>query len=248
MLKQALKNKQSLLGTFIKTPHYNVVEVLAHASMDVLCLDAEHAPFSRQDLDTCILAARAGNMPVLVRTPNDAPETLLNVLDMGADGVVVPHVKTAEQLSAIVRHCHYGAGGRGYAGSSRFAGYTTKPLSENLEAGKNVSIVAQLEDLDAIDNIEAIAHVDGVDCLFIGRMDLTVALGETSADTPKVKQAVEHLVEVSHRAGKATGMFVGNLEELAYWKEKGVSLFLLGSDHGFMLSGAKALRETFDKA
>ncbi|PTT97361.1 aldolase, partial [Pseudomonas sp. HMWF031] len=98
MLKQALKNKQSLLGTFIKTPHYNVIEVLAHASMDVLCLDAEHAPFSRQDLDTCILAARAGNMPVLVRTPNDAPETLLNVLDMGADGVVVPHVKTAEQL------------------------------------------------------------------------------------------------------------------------------------------------------
>ena len=248
MLKQALKNKQSLLGTFIKTPHYNVIEVLAHASMDVLCLDAEHAPFSRQDLDTCILAARAGNMPVLVRTPNDAPETLLNVLDMGADGVVVPHVKTAEQLIAIVRHCHYGAGGRGYAGSSRFAGYTTKPLSENLEAGKNVSIVAQLEDLDAIDNIEAIAHVDGVDCLFIGRMDLTVALGETSADTPKVKQAVEHLVEVSHKAGKATGMFVGNLEELAYWKEKGVSLFLLGSDHGFMLSGAKALRETFDKA
>ena len=248
MLKQALKNKQSLLGTFIKTPHYNVIEVLAHASMDVLCLDAEHAPFSRQDLDTCILAARAGNMPVLVRTPNDAPETLLNVLDMGADGVVVPHVKTAEQLIAIVRHCHYGAGGRGYAGSSRFAGYTTKPLSENLEAGKNVSIVAQLEDLDAIDNIEAIAHVDGVDCLFIGRMDLTVALGETRADTPKVKQAVEHLVEVSHRAGKATGMFVGNLEELAYWKEKGVSLFLLGSDHGFMLSGAKALRETFDKA
>ena len=233
MLKQALKNKQSLLGTFIKTPHYNVIEVLAHASMDVLCLDAEHAPFSRQDLDTCILAARAGNMPVLVRTPNDAPETLLNVLDMGADGVVVPHVKTAEQLSAIVRHCHYGAGGRGYAGSSRFAGYTTKPLSE---------------DLDAIDNIEAIAHVDGVDCLFIGRMDLTVALGETSADAPKVKQAVEHLVEVSHKAGKATGMFVGNLEELAYWKEKGVSLFLLGSDHGFMLSGAKALRETFDKA
>ena len=185
MLKQALKNKQSLLGTFIKTPHYNVIEVLAHASMDVLCLDAEHAPFSRQDLDTCILAARAGNMPVLVRTPNDAPETLLNVLDMGADGVVVPHVKTAEQLIAIVRHCHYGAGGRGYAGSSRFAGYTTKPLSENLEAGKNVSIVAQLEDLDAIDNIEAIAHVDGVDCLFIGRMDLTVALGETRADAPK---------------------------------------------------------------
>lgn len=248
MLKQQLKNKQSLLGTFVKTPHYNVVEVLAHSEMDAICLDAEHAPFSRHDLDTCILAARAGSMPVLVRTPNDAPETLLNVLDMGADGVVVPHVKTAEQLSEIVKHCHYGAGGRGYAGSSRFAGYTTKPLGENLEAGKNVSIVAQLEDLDAIENIEEIAQVEGVDCLFIGRMDLTVALGETSADALAVKQAVEHLVAVSHKAGKATGMFVGNLHELAYWKEKGVSLFLLSSDHGFMLSGAKALRETFDKA
>lgn len=248
MLKQLLKNKQSLLGTFVKTPHYNIVEVLSHTAMDALCLDAEHAPFSRHDLDTCILAARAGNMPVLIRTPNDAPETLLNVLDMGADGVVVPHVKTAEQLSAIVKHCHYGAGGRGYAGSSRFAGYTTKSLSLNLEAGKNISVVAQLEDLEAIENIETIAQVEGVDCLFIGRMDLTVALGETSADAPTVKQAVEHIVEVSHKAGKATGMFVGNLNELAYWKEKGVSLFLLSSDHGFILSGAKALRETFDQA
>lgn len=248
MLKQALQNKQSVLGTFVKTPHHNIVEVLAHSPMDTLCLDAEHAPFSRQNLDTCILAARAGNKPILVRTPNDAPETLLNVLDMGAEGVVVPHVKTAEQLRRIVCHCHYGAGGRGYAGSSRFAGYTTKALNENLEAAKNVAIVAQLEDLDAIQNIEEIVQVDGVDCLFIGRMDLTVALGETSADAPLVKQMVERLVDVSHKAGKATGMFVGNLNELAYWKGKGVQLFLLSSDHGFMLSGAKALRETFDNA
>ncbi len=248
MLKQALKEKQNLLGTFVKTPHYHVIEVLAHTSLDTLCLDAEHAPFSRENLDACILAARAGNIPVLVRTPNDAPETLLNVLDMGADGIVVPHVKTSQQLSDIVKHCHYGAGGRGYAGSSRFAGYTTRSLSTNLNAGKNVSVIAQLEDLEAIENIESIAQVEGVDCLFIGRMDLTVALGESRADAPAVKQAVEHLVEVSHSAGRATGMFVGDLNELAYWKEKGVSLFLLGSDHGFMLSGAKGLRETFDNA
>lgn len=247
-LKQRLTSGDILLGTFLKTPHHHIVEVLAHSQLDVLCLDAEHAPYSRADLDTNILAARAVNMPLLVRTPNDDPHTLLNALDLGATGVVVPHVKTAAQLETIVRHCHYGAGGRGYAGSSRFAHYTNRTLSENLRAGSQSVVIAQLEDIEALDNIDSIVQVENVDCLFIGRMDLTVALGEKSPKAQPVINAVEKIITAAQTHNKVTGMFVGDLNELSYWKSKGVQLFLLASDHNFLLNGAAALKQQFDKA
>jgi 2-keto-3-deoxy-L-rhamnonate aldolase RhmA len=103
--KQALANKQPLLGTFVKTPHFHNTEVLSKVGFATLCLDAEHAPFDRRDLDSCILAARANQQHVLVRIPNDHHDTILNTLDLGADGIVVPHVKNAQQLENIVEQC-----------------------------------------------------------------------------------------------------------------------------------------------
>jgi 2-keto-3-deoxy-L-rhamnonate aldolase RhmA len=247
-LKQSLQAKRPVLGTFIKTPHYQVAEVLSRTKLEVLCVDAEHAPFSRTDLDTCVLSCRANHMPVLIRIPDDAPATILNALDIGASGIVVPHVKTAEQLTSIVEHAFYGSQGRGYAGSSRAAGYTTSSLQDNIANNRNTVVIAQIEDLVALDNIEAIAQVEGCDCLFIGRMDLTVALGQTDAKAPSVFDAVEKVVAVAHKYNKTTGMFVGDLSELDYWMKKGVTLFLLSSDQSFMLAGANALSNTFEAA
>ncbi|MGK0371667.1 MAG: 2-keto-3-deoxy-L-rhamnonate aldolase RhmA [Glaciecola sp.] len=247
-LKQKLQLKQPLLGTFLKTPHYQVAEVLSRTKLEVLCIDAEHAPFSRTDLDTCVLSCRANEMPVLIRIPDDAPATILNALDIGATGIVVPHVKTAKQLKAIVEQSFYGSQGRGYAGSTRAAGYTTSTLQDNLENNLNTVVVAQIEDLVALDNIDAIAQVPGCDCLFIGRMDLTVALGETNAKAPSVVAAVEKVVAAANRNNVTAGMFVGDLSELDYWMKKGVCLFLLSSDQSFMLSGASALSQKFEEA
>lgn len=248
-LKQKLANKQPLIGTFIKTTHYHNTEVLAHSPLDLLCLDAEHAPFTRADLDTCILAAKSKNMPTVVRVPNTESSTLLNALDIGADGLVLPHICSAQQARAIVKKCFYGNDGRGYAGSSRFGGYTTKTLPENLDANKNETcVIAQIEDLSALDEIDEICQVEGIDCIFVGRMDLTVSLGETDAKAPNVLAAVKQIVTAAHKANKATGMFVADLNELPLWLEMGVSLFLLSSDHSFLLSGAKALKNTFEQA
>ena len=245
-LKQQLADKTPILGTFVKTPHYHITEVLSLSELDVLCLDAEHAPFDRIALDSGVLSCRAGNMPVLVRVPNDHPDTLLNALDIGAQGVVVPHVKTAEQLQNIVRNSKFGDGGRGYAGSTRAAGYTSKKMPENLAANQRETVViAQIEDLIALDNLEAICQVQEVDCLFIGRVDLTVALGETDLNAPSVITALERIIEVANNNGVTTGMFVADLSELPSWISRGVSLFLLSSDHGFLLSGAKQLSKQF---
>lgn len=234
-----------LVGTFFKTPSMILAEVLAGTALDVVCIDAEHSPFDRAALDACLLAFRAGGMPAVVRVPASAPEQVLNALDCGALGVVIPHVCNAEQARAVARSARYGAGGRGYAGSTRAAGYGTRTLTENLaENREHTSVIAQIEDLEALDCIDEIAAVDGIDALFIGMMDLTVALGETRADAPRVVEACDRILDAAARHGRRCGLFTPRLDEIPAWRAKGASLFLLGSDHGFMRQGASAMLAT----
>lgn len=249
LLKQQLAGKKPLLGTFIKTPHYHITEVLSHTELDVLCLDAEHAPFDRTHLDQCVLAAKSQQKPVVIRVPNTEHSTILNALDIGADGVVLPHILTAAHARQVIKKCFYGPEGRGYAGSTRSSGYTTKKLPENLSNNANQTcVIAQIEDLSAVDDIEAICQIERIDCIFIGRMDLTVALEHTDASHDDVLNAVNKIVTAANKYDKNCGMFVGDLSELPHWLSKGVSLFMLSSDHSFILNGAKQLQNTFNKA
>lgn len=241
-LKQRLAAGETIVGTFVKTPSPIVVEVLGLTELDCLCLDAEHAPFDRTAIDACMMAARAAGMDMLVRVPSAAPEHILNALDCGATGVVIPHVRSADEARAAVRLSHYGAGGRGYAGSSRAASYTTKSMTEHLAASAaRTVVVLQIEDPEAIDAIDEIAAVEGVDALFVGRVDLTVAYGVTNQDDPQVVAAVDKVCAACQRHGRRTGMFVARVADVPAWAAKGASLFLLGSDHSFMLAGAAAL-------
>jgi 2-keto-3-deoxy-L-rhamnonate aldolase RhmA len=220
-----------------------VVEVLAQTGLDCLCLDAEHAPFDRVDLDRGILAARAGGIPALVRVASGAPHEILNALDLGAAGVVVPHIRTPAEAEAALRACHFGPGGRGYAGGTRASGYVSPPIAGRLEQARSeTSVILQIEDLEALEHLEAIAAVPGVDAIFIGRIDLTVALGETDPKAPAVIEAVEEIVKCCQAASRPVGMFTPDISEIAMWRTKGASLFLLGSDHGFIRAGAVQLR------
>lgn len=241
-LKARLATREVIVGTFIKTPSPIIVEVLALTPLDCICLDAEHAPFDRATLDTCILAARAGGMDALVRIPTAAPEHILNALDCGAAGILVPHVRSAEQAEAVARAAHYGNGGRGYAGSSRAAGYTTIIMAQHQQnSAALTAVIAQIEDPEAVDDIEAIACVPGIDALFVGRVDLTVSYGASSQDDPRVLSAVERIVAAGAGAGKPVGMFLARVEDVPHWRERGATLFLLGSDHTFLLAGAREL-------
>jgi 2-keto-3-deoxy-L-rhamnonate aldolase RhmA len=241
--RQRLLAAELLSGTWVKTPHPHVVEVLVLSPLDVLVLDAEHAPFDRGSLDQCILAARAGGKPVLVRPASAAHEHILNALDLGADGVILPHIRTAQDAADAVKSCHYISGGRGYAGSSRAAGYTTKGMAKHRADAKGVVVIAQIEDVEGVDNIDAIAAVEGLDALFIGRADLTIAYGAETPDDAVVVDAVDRIVAAGKAAGRTTGMFLGRVGDVPQWREKGASLFILGSDHDFLLQGAARLAE-----
>ena len=245
-LKARIAAGDQLVGTFVKTPSAMVCEVLGKTPLDMVCLDAEHSPFDRLVQDQCLYALRSEGMPSLVRVPSASHEHILNALDCGASGVVVPHVTSAEMAAEVAAAAHFGAGGRGYAGSTRAAGYTTKPMRNHLDdSSEETVVIAQIEDLEALDEIEAIAAVEGIDCLFIGRIDLTVALGANSPADAVVIAAVEKICQAARRAGRPVGMFVGNLEEIPRWQEAGANLFLLSSDHSFMMAGARDLVQKF---
>lgn len=238
-----------LLGTWIKTPSRVVVEVLAGSRLDLLCLDSEHAPFDRGDLDAAIFAARALHMPVLVRPASAAPEHLLNCLDLGADGIVAPHIRSGNDAERLVQGSLFGPSGRGYAGSTRAAGFTRRTMAEHRERAQNETvIVAQIEDGEALRNLKDIISVGRIDCLFIGRIDLTVSLGAQSPNEAVVREAAEEICRRACEAGMRCGMFLSDRGEIETWLAKGASLFLLSSDQTFLIEGAQALRSSFDAA
>ncbi len=239
--RDRLRAGDLIAGTWVKTPHPHVVEVLCLTALDCLVLDAEHAPFDRRDLDSCILAARAGGKPLLVRPADASHEHILNALDCGADGVVIPHIRSVKEAQAAVKACHYVPGGRGFAGSSRAAAYTSLGMAKHREAAKGVTVIAQIEDAEALDHIDAIAAVDGLDALFIGRADLTVSLGCDSSDDPRVIAAVEAVCAAGKAAGRSVGMFLARVSDVPLWRTHGATLFILQSDQDFILKGAATL-------
>jgi 2-keto-3-deoxy-L-rhamnonate aldolase RhmA len=242
--RQRLRGGEPLIGTFVKTPSSIIADVLGYSDLDVFCIDTEHSPFGRLELDQCIAAFRAADKPSLVRIADDSSREIRNALDSGATGIVVPHVTTAEQAAAIVKAAHFGDGGRGYAGSTRAAEFTNKRMADHIaDSREKTVVIVQIEDIAALPNVAEIAAVDGVDCLFIGRADLAVAMQSGISDDD-VMDAVRKICVDAREAPPAVGMFTPNIDELPSWQEAGASLFLLSSDQSMMLAAANQLAKS----
>lgn len=240
-LRDRMAAGDMLAGTFLKTPHHVIVEVLAHAGLDFLCLDAEHAPFDRAATDACLAVARALGLPVLIRVPSAAPSDILNALDLGATGVVVPHVDSVQKAQAVARAARFGHHGRGYAGSTRWAGYATRAMADVLAQSRTETIViAQIEEPEGVEAAAAIAAVDGIDGLFIGPADLSVAFGKTDQTSQELQDAMAAVGQACKDAGKAYITWVANAEQAAKWRAHGFSMFFVASEHAWMMQGAKA--------
>ncbi|PTX54008.1 2-keto-3-deoxy-L-rhamnonate aldolase RhmA [Litoreibacter ponti] len=232
---------EQLLGTFIKTPSVEMIEVLAKSGLDFGCLDAEHAPFDRMRLDACLAVARALDFPMLVRVPSGGADDILKVMDAGALGIVVPHVDSVEKARAIAKAARFGRGGRGFAGSTRWAGYATRPMGEILDQSQaETLVIAQIEEPEGVEAIEGIVGAEGVDGVFIGPADLSVAYGHRSVDNDDLRAAMATVGEAARAAGKAYVTWVPNAEVAQDWTRFGFTVFVMGSEHAWMLAGARA--------
>lgn len=230
-----------LAGTFVKTPAHEVIEVLALSGLDFLCLDAEHAPFDRGRMDTCLAIGRALGVPMLVRVAAGRNELILSALDSGAVGIVVPHVAGVEQARAVARAARFGHGGRGFAGTTRWAGFATRDRPALLaESAQETLVIAQIEEPEGVDAVAEIAGVAGIDALFVGPSDLSVAYGVAGADSPEVVAAYEATGRACRAHGKGFATWVAGAETAAALRERGVSMFFAASEHTWMLQGARA--------
>ena len=241
-LKERLFSSDRMIGTFIKTPNYQIVEIVTSCNLSFVALDAEHAPFSKSDLDTCILAARANDTPVIVRVPTSNEEDVLSVLDMGANGVLFPHINCKQDAITAINVSKYKSedfelGRRGFSNSSRSGNYGSFTIDKMIEASNmNVSVLCQIEEIQAVDNIDEITEVRGIDCLFIGRADLAVSMGCNSITDSIVENAIDIVVKSAKRNGIPLGMYLPDNNDLEKWISKGFSLFIVGSDQSYLKS------------
>ena len=236
---------EQLVGTFIKTPTSHAIEILGDLGYDFVVIDEEHAPFDRMSIDVCLLAARAAGTAGIVRVAAPTAANLLSVLDCGATGVLVPHVGSAAKAREIVSACRYRGGRRGYSASPRAGRYGGAGMAQHIEAqDRTVTVIAMIEDPEALDEIDAIAAVEGLDGFFIGRGDLTVAFGAPSSDAPVVRDAVERITRAARQAGKPVCVMVGGVAEAKPFRELGASAFIVSTDQALLRRAAgQALTE-----
>lgn len=232
-----------MCGTFVKTPAHDVIEVLAQSDLDFLCLDGEHSPFDRARMDLCLAVGKALGVPMLVRVACADATEILQALDSGADGIVVPHVDSVEIAQMVAKASRYGRGGRGYAGSTRSGAFATRSISENIEAGNGILVFAQIEDPASVDAADEIAAVDGIDGVFLGPTDLSVAYGETEGPSPSLKAAQKTVGEAAARHNKAYVTFITAPEHAADLLPLGVTMFFVASEHTWMRAGANQVAQ-----
>jgi 2-keto-3-deoxy-L-rhamnonate aldolase RhmA len=237
---------ETLVGTFIKTPTGHATEILGGVGMDFVIVDQEHAPFDRAATDLALLAARASNVAAIVRVADAAPAKLLAALDDGALGVLVPHISSPQKARDMVAACRYRGGKRGFSNTNRGGDYGGTGIWEHVATqDQRITTIAMIEDPETLDVLDAILGTEGLDGVFIGRGDLTVALGADGLDSPRVMAAAEAIAAAARKSGKAVCMMAASATEAARFREMGASAFIISSDQGLMRQAASALVADF---
>jgi 2-dehydro-3-deoxyglucarate aldolase len=230
-----LRRGDRLIGSFVTLPALEVAEVMSAAGFDWLLIDCEHAPLDAMWAQRLLQAAR---VPGLLRVADGHESTLKHALDIGAAGVVVPMVNTAQQARAIVSFCKYPPLGSRGVGIVRAQGYGLGFQEYVAHANESTAVIVQIEHIAAVENIDAILAVPGVDAAFIGPYDLSGSMGRLGqVDHIDVLAAIEGVRFACERAGMPLGIYVGSATAAKPYLEKGLSLIAVGID-ALMLGNA----------
>ncbi|TGQ04901.1 aldolase/citrate lyase family protein [Mesorhizobium sp. M2E.F.Ca.ET.219.01.1.1] len=239
-LRQRLLAGEVLAGTFLKTPDPRQVEILGLAGLAFVVADQEHAPLGIGTLDLIALAAKAAQMPVLVRVPSRRPEGIGSVLDIGCAGIVVPHVCGSQDAEDIADAVKYDRGKRGFSPSVRGGDYGTAGPGYRTDADRRSIIMAQIEDREALEHLDDIAAVPEIDVLFVGPVDLSLSM-QVEPGSIELDAAIVSVSAAARKAGKTAGLFVGDPSHIARWVDHGVSVFICGSDQSILMAGGRAI-------
>lgn len=232
------------IGTFMKIPAVETVEIVKLAGFDFIVLDAEHALLGLADLNRMILVARALGISPVVRVPDHGYGDVQRILDAGAAGLFFPHVANRGECEQVVRQASHppfgtrGAGGGMRAGDWGMAGRGSADYV-NDGAGK-VMRIPMIEDRGAVDNADEILAVEGVDGVFIGPGDLSMTMGRKPGD-PEVRSAIEEVLKKAKAARVPVGTVASDAGGARRLIEQGYDFILVSNDTGMLAKAAMAL-------
>jgi 2-keto-3-deoxy-L-rhamnonate aldolase RhmA len=236
-----LKRGDALLGTMVTLPSPPSAEVLASLGFDWLFVDAEHGPLETAEL-LGILTAVNRRAACLVRVPSCDAVQIAKVLDLGADGIIVPQVNTPEQAAAAVRFARYPPEGARGVGLARAHGYGLKFKEYVDSANREIAVVVQAEHAIAVENIDSIARVPGVDAVLLGPYDLSASLGKMGqVDAPEVVAAIGRVTDACRAAGMRLGYFGVNAAAVRPYVGRGYTLIVAGVDTTLLAGAARGL-------
>jgi 4-hydroxy-2-oxoheptanedioate aldolase len=242
---------EAVVGSFVNLGSSVSTEIMGVAGFDWLVLDLEHGAGDEAILVTQLQALSHTGTAPLVRVEAIDSARILHALDLGAEGVLVPRLRSVDEARACVAHCRY-AGDRGVARYNRSWkwGLDTRPLSA---ADERAVCGVQIETAEALAVVDEIAAVEGVDLLFVGPSDLAHALGlQCPPDDPRLLQQAAKVAEAGRAHGVAAGMLVATPQQAQAYRELGFRFLGLASDGGLLAVAARnaaaALRALTDES
>lgn len=237
MLKERIARGETVLGTFVFLSSPEMVEIMALAGMDYIIIDTEHSPKDWSTLEHMIRAANLHDLPALIRVSENSEKLILQCLEIGADGLVIPFVQSGEDVRRAASAMNYPPrGNRGTCTLTRMTGFGARRagfLEHCAKQNERLVLFAQVEDRTGVDAIEAILATDpGVDAVLVGRSDLASSYGVPgNVDAPEVLEATDRILDaVKARKGAAAAMGIYGPAEIARWKSKNCTVFFAPSD------------------
>ena len=245
-MKNALKNrlhtsKKPCFGTWISSASHLCLDAIKDLGFEWFMIDTEHAPVNPETLAGLVSLLGEGGPTPLVRVGDVDQYLIKQALDSGAQGVLAPLVSTEVQAKAVVAYSKYPPEGVRGAAATAASRYGLELSSYLRSANAETLVGVQIETRDALDHLDGIAGVDGLDLLFVGPQDLTLSLGLLDdRKNPRVRDAMRRIVEVCERNGKIPGTLVIDSEERTSAIDLGFRFISLASDVRFLIDGAKS--------
>lgn len=239
--RSKLRRGERLYGTMLTLPSPAVAELLALVGFDWLFVDGEHGPFETSDIQA-VLQAVGERSACLVRVPAIDPIPTKKALDLGAAGVIVPQVNNADEATAAVSYCRYPPAGVRGMGLARAHGYGVNATDYVSSANDRVVVVLQAEHRDAVENIEEIVRVPGIDCILIGPNDLSASYGKLGQfDDPEIVEAIRRVELACRSADLPLGIFGVSAEAVRPYLDRGFNLIVAGIDTLSLVESARQL-------
>jgi 2-keto-3-deoxy-L-rhamnonate aldolase RhmA len=241
--RRRLRSGETLRGVLLNLPSAAVAEILAEAGFDWLFIDGEHGAIDTTEL-VSILQAVERDIACIVRVPALGNAAIKRALDMGAAGILVPQVETAEQAAEAVRLSRYAPEGERGMGLARAHRYGFAFREYVAQANDAIAVIVQAEHFRAVENIDRIVAVPGLDAVFLGPYDLSASLGHPGEiDHPRVVEAIDHVTQRCQAAGMRLGYFGVDASAVRPFMARGYTLICAGVDCVLLGQSAKRLAD-----